>query len=617
MKKCVLLIVATLMAVTAGAQRLQKAPGQLSHPTPAMRNTAPRKAQIAPNNNQVWWGYFAGNEDISSLGTGSAETFDMAIYIPAGHAMASDKTIYAMRIYMANASIVKNVKVWFNTSLPTNVDEAEYVQTVDPSTLTEGPNDVALTKTYKNAKGFYAGYSFTLTKAAYAIVQGGDYVKNGLFIRASQSVTSWEEQTSFGHLALQLLVENTTLPLASVSPKKFGPVGLELGETTEVPVVVNNSGKLTITEVAYTLNIDGQTSAEMKATAEEPIPYNGKGTVNVHIPAAKQAGSQTVTLTVTSVNGEANTSATPSTTFTLHTVAEMKEWPRTVLIEEFTTESCVYCPSAAQILQNMFTTYPEMKEYVAVACHHAGYYTDWLTVAASRSYTWLYNDNGSTYAPAFMYDRFAYDGKTPVNGRPSNAGYMKAYVDERANTPAHANVELQAAFSSDGKTLEVHADCQQAYPFASTPVRITLFLTEDNIKAQSQAGANGSFTHQHVLRNVNATWGTELLWQDDKATYDYTFTLDTSWKKDDLKVIAFVSGYDKSDPTNCVIENAAVVTVGNDPIVVGINNALATSHDNAATAESPIYRLDGVRMTKGAALPKGIYVIGGKKVVMK
>ena len=257
-----------------------------------------------------------------------------------------------------------------------------------------------------------------------------------------------------------------------------------------------------------------------------------------------------------------------------------------------------------------------MKEYVAVACHHAGYYTDWLTIDASRSYTWLYNSN-RTYAPAFMYDRFAYDGKTPVNGQPSNAAYMKAYVDERTNTPSHANVELQATFGSDGETVVVHVDCQQAYNFASTSARITLFLTEDNIKAQSQAGASGSFTHQHVLRATNATWGKEVMWEDNKAAYDYTFTLDTSWKKDDLKVIAFLSDYDRSNPTKCVVENAAVVTVGNDPIVVGIGNELTTSHDSAATAETPIYRLDGVRITNHAALPKGIYVVGGKKVVKK
>ena len=40
-----------------------------------------------------------------------------------------------------------------------------------------------------------------------------------------------------------------------------------------------------------------------------------------------------------------------------------------------------------------------MAKKTAVVCHHAGFYTDWLTIDASESYTWLYN-SGGTYAPA-------------------------------------------------------------------------------------------------------------------------------------------------------------------------------------------------------------------------
>ena len=140
-------------------------------------------------------------------------------------------------------------------------------------------------------------------------------------------------------------------------------------------------------------------------------------------------------------------------------------------------------------------------------------------------------------------------------------------------------------------------------------------LTEDNIKAQSQAGASGSFTHQHVLRAVNATWGKELAWSKNTAGYDYTFTLEDAWKTDDLKVIAFISGYDSKDPTNCVIENAAVTTVSTEPIVT----AISAPTTPATTTDGAIYRLDGTRLTTTSqhALPKGIYVINGRKVVKK
>ena len=621
MKKILLSLVVLAMAIVAEAQGLQKAPLQLPlSPTLSAYNMTLRKAPIAPADNQIWWGYFVGNEDISPIGTGRAETFDMAIFIPAGHVMASDKEIAAMRIYLADPSIQKNVKVWFSTSLPTDVDEADYVQTVDGAELEAGPNDIALTTPYKNASGFYAGYSYTLTQAAYVIIQGGNYVKNGLILRSSQSVTTWGEQSGFGRLALQLLVENTTVPAASASPQGAKPIGVELGSTVEVPIEVTNSGRDVLTEIGYTLTVDGQTSTEMTAKADTPIPYNGSGTVTVTIPAAEQVGKQMVLLTLTSVNGKSNTSDNPSVTLAVQTVAEMKEWPRIVLLEEFTTEYCGYCPMAAQTMNNMFTTYPELKDRVAVACHHSGYNTDWLTIAADRSYTWFYNSN-STFAPAFMYDRYVFEKRSPVNGQPNNAANMKWFVDERLNTPAHANIELQATFGADKKTVVVRADCFQAYDFASTPARLTLFLTEDNIKAKSQSGASGSFTHQHVLRAVNATWGTELAWKKDAVGYDYTFTLDSSWKTDDLKVIAFISSYDSKDPTNCVIENAAMTTVGSEPIVTAITDPSTSTARNSATltSGSPIYRLDGTRLSSVSqqTLPKGIYVINGRKFVRK
>ena len=98
-------------------------------------------------------------------------------------------------------------------------------------------------------------------------------------------------------------------------------------------------------------------------------------------------------------------------------------------------------------------------------------------------------------------------------------------------------------------------------------------MTEDNIQAQSQSGANGSFTHQHVARAVNETWGAVLDWNNNKASYRFTFDLDASWKTDDLKVVAFISNYDGSDATNCAVENAAVVVPGNDTPNVDLGNA--------------------------------------------
>ena len=163
------------------------------------------------------------------------------------------------------------------------------------------------------------------------------------------------------------------------------------------------------------------------------------------------------------------------------------------------------------------------------------------------------------YAPAFMYDRYAWDGKTPVESLSGPS--FASRVESRIAVPSNVGITLKAHFNSDKSKVIITANSERCWEFNSSPLRITLFLTEDNIEAQSQSGASGSFTHQHVLRAVNEIWGTELSWTNNKARYNYSFDLDSSWKTEDLKVIAFISGYDYSDPTNCTVENAAVSTI--------------------------------------------------------
>jgi hypothetical protein len=135
------------------------------------------------------------------------------------------------------------------------------------------------------------------------------------------------------------------------------------------------------------------------------IPFAASAVVNIPFESDAVEGTTEKTFTITKINGKANMSSKNSAKGTMTTVANLKVWPRTVLIEEFTTEYCGYCPQAAAGLSSFMNTYTDLAERVAIVCHHSGYYTDWLTIDASERYTWFYNDGGS-YAPAFMYDRY-------------------------------------------------------------------------------------------------------------------------------------------------------------------------------------------------------------------
>ena len=558
MKRHLLIMAAFLLAAFSQAQVLKLAPRSESATNSSL--SAVKKA-FTRADGQLWWGYFAGDEYIDYLGTSNAETFDCAIYVPAGHNFVGPSTIKAIRFYLNTASNVSMAKVWISKSLPSSVDNADYVQNVGVSSLVNGANDVELMTPYAvNNGAVYVGYSFTIKSAEYCIAMGGDYVDNSLYLRSSNTVTSWGAVSNFGKLALKVLLEGGNYPANDAAPSDFGSFVVESGKSVSVPVTITNGGSETITSISYTITTNGNVSSE-KTINTPSIPFAASAVVNIPFESDAVEGTTEKTFTITKINGKANMSSKNSAKGTMTTVANLKVWPRTVLIEEFTTEYCGYCPQAAAGLSSFMNTYTDLAERVAIVCHHSGYYTDWLTIDASERYTWFYNDGGRVYAPAFMYDRYAWDGKTAVESRQSGADGYKARVEARMNETSYANINLKANFNADKSAVSVVADCERAWDFSSTPVRITIFLTEDNITAHSQSGASGTFIHQHVLRAVNETWGSVVNWSANKARYTCQFNVDPSWKLDDLKVVAMISEYNQSDPTKCVVENAARTTI--------------------------------------------------------
>ena len=614
MRKFLLFTTALLLSVAMQAQQWQMAPST-DDANVANTKHASQRATITPEENQAWWGYFTGNESRGAVGVSGTDTYHQAIYLPADNPITSNKTIKAVRFYLRNTSCLSDLKIWISKALPVDFAEADYVQELDLSTLQGGDegdncglvNDVALNADYTIDGAVYVGYSFTVTKATtsagkYPTVYGGDGNENGLFLRTNKTVPEWGPQNQFGNLALQVLLEGS-FSHNSVMPVSFKEKASLTGSFVNVPVKIMTLGSEAVRTVSYTITKDGNTSEEKTVTISPA--FSGIGTtteVTIPFEGDDHPGISSRTLTITKVNGEDNEASVKSVEGTIRTVSEII--PRIVLIEEFTTEKCGYCPEAATGLAKTFTTYPDLKDQVAIVCHHSGYGTDWLTINADKSYQWFYNDGGSTYAPAFMWDRYAENGVTPVEGRPANAAGHKAKIDSRLEELPSAAISLNAKYNEDLTQIAVEADCKRLSEFGNTPARITLILTEDNIKAKSQSGASGTFIHQHVSRAVNSTWGEVLEWDNNNANYSYTFDLDSGWKLEDLKVVAFVSGYDSTNPANCTVENAAVTIPDASTTAIRSifdqNNTTAIHYNAAGQAiKAPQKGINLIRRTDG------------------
>lgn len=233
---------------------------------------------------------------------------------------------------------------------------------------------------------------------------------------------------------------------------------------------------------------------------------------------------------------------------------------RTVLLEEFTTEKCRNCPPAAEKLHNILEN-PDYEGRLIAVCHHAGFETDWLTLPTDEDYLWLYNSNGSVFAPAMMIDRTpTLEEKTAVFGMtiPTEEDIMSE-IDKRLTVPS--TVSINASVSIDDDDLLTVDITGERTPEENGKPMVTVYLVENNIPAVFQSGAGEDYIHQHVTRALNKTWGEQIKWNGDSYTYQCTFELDETWKRDDMEVVAIVNRDIPSNVLACEVINATSVSL--------------------------------------------------------
>ena len=265
MKRLFTFLFVLLTCITVNAQNDTKARVWKNSPNSTESNSSKlvgRNVTRAPmpsvtrGGNQMWWGYFNETMGYGGIGTGGYETFDAAIYIPAGHSFVGKSTIKAIRIFFEDASAVSDVKVWISKgSLPETVSNADYIQ--DVVNASSGANDIELTNPFVvNNEAIYVGYTFTA--GGYPIMQGGEYVENSLYLRSSQN--TWSAIDYLGCLALQILIESDGFPQNMASPSNFKTAIVELGKSAFViqtmkPITTKNATTRPITATLCALKL--------------------------------------------------------------------------------------------------------------------------------------------------------------------------------------------------------------------------------------------------------------------------------------------------------------------------------------------------------------------------
>lgn len=257
---------------------------------------------------------------------------------------------------------------------------------------------------------------------------------------------------------------------------------------------------------------------------------------------------------------------------------------RNVLLEEFTTAPCQFCPDGAVIVEQVLANYPNV---IGVG-EHACFSTDAMTIPEASTYCSAFGSG----APTACIDRILFPGETNVAiGR----GSWAARVAERDVLGAFVDVNLRGSYNNMTKQASVNVNSTFVDSVDTGDLRVSLFIVEDSVTGTGPgynqvnafnavtghpyAGAGNpivGFVHRHVLRDVypaNDAWGDNTIIPTSPVlnttyTANYTFTLNNAWKEKDMYVVGFVSYFNAAAGQREVL-NAVQVKLTD--IVTGIN----------------------------------------------
>lgn len=601
MKKFLLSIAALAMSLTVSAQvdvQHQKAGVVEQCPYFAQQSVVVQKAAKKIAANQRWLGYY--NSDALAESHKGMGLPDYPGENKVAICLSEDilkpyvgKNIVGMRFGLTEEIGNSSVSLFKQGgSAP-----GEVCRTADVQNGAVGWNEVKFDEPYTIQAGevLYAGYSYTQlsNKKDYksfpfsAVEEGLENQSLWVYCKIGNNA-GWNEFGMGGaNMSIQVLVEGDFAEYA-VLPEDFGTLKGGMNKDLSVAVKFMNNSKEAVSSLGYVVSVDGVAGSEQSVDVSPTVGVGAYGTFKASVPCGNTEGLKEVKVEVTKVNGHKNGASSTVANGKISIADKMYE--RNVCIEEFTTEKCGNCPRVAGFLH----TYLEEADPTRVfaVCHHAGYYTDWLTKACDNKLLYLFNDNGGSFAPAMMFNREpAFDSQYATGQKdnvtiPGSAAQIKTitnyYLDE---TMADAKLDMTLTYDEGESKVIIVVTGESNKGYDTENALLTVYLTEDNVKAKNQSGAS-KFYHQHVIRDYNSNWGDALTWNDNKFSATYEFDVDEAWKKDDLKVVAFLNKHNTKNRLDNRIENVTGKDLIEKPTAIesvgSADNAVEVARYNAA-----------------------------------
>lgn len=566
---------------------------------------------------------------VTDRGTGGS-----ALYFPAATMqMYKGCSITELHVGINEPSGYDSVRVFITRSL----DEAPlYEQRY--TARRAGWNTVTLDTPFQlDGSALYIGYEVTgqyYLHYSEVFIDGEEWINQG--------DGRWSEYTGIYSASLYAVVTGGSLPRNNIRLGHVSMPGYAVaGESLLCKGEFVNLGLDDVESLTLSYYIDGEHACDENVDVT-PTAGRTSGDFQGKALSFSSPGDRKVSISVTAVNGSDDADPSDNTLEARSVKCVDRFVRRNVLFEVFSTELCTACPGTHEVIAATL----EGKPGIIEIGHHAGFYTDGLTIPASKEYEWFYGD-GRLYAPAMMFDRTCFTANLPdyyAEGSPVtgiNSEHLVNVYNEAMGVPAFVEVNVEPRLDAGNRRLGLTVSGRRLLPLADADkLRLFVFLTEDSIYSDSQAGAAEGFYHRYVARHsFTPTWG-EYVDVEGGFSVDYETDIPVEWNIGMLRAVAFVAYYDADDICHCEVLNSAEVRLAADG-TAGVDAVDAGGGENVVTYDSGnivvpggcgavslfdasgrcvMYNPAGGTMTPVGHLPHGIYVVkvvtgGGVKTV--
>tara|TARA_R110002049_G_scaffold134601_3_gene294078 strand:- start:346 stop:2442 length:2097 start_codon:yes stop_codon:yes gene_type:complete len=339
------------------------------------------------------------------------------------------------------------------------------------------------------------------------------------------------------------------------------PAVLANASSTTISGDLINAGSSTLTafDVKYTVNGGAVVSESFTG---QSIMAGSKGTFTLTNPFIGTPGNKDFVFWV-EATGDAR--SFNDTLLTTATVNAGGSGTKKVLLEEFTTAPCQFCPDGEVIVDQIRSSIPEA---ISVGIH-AGFGTDAMTIPAHSTYAAAF----TTGAPTACIDRKIFPNETRVG---HSRGAWVANTASQVNELTPLDITLTGALTA-ANTVDITVDVDFADFLANwEDANVTVFVVEDSVVGtgsgynqvnfyNNQAGhpyfGTGNpiigYPHRHVVRALATTsaWGDDTFFTSAptlNSNYNktYTINLNPAWDQSKMEFVAFVNYYDAATGEN-------------------------------------------------------------------